>query len=72
MERDRYALDAEKKENIELLKTGNNLKMAVSEKETELEAVMAKRKCLEEKKKIFHKMFTRNIYIKCIFTYLMI
>ena len=51
LERDRYALDAEKKENIELLKMSNSFKWVASEKETELEAVMAKRKCLQDKRK---------------------
>ena len=51
LERDKYALDAEKKENLELLKMSNGFKRAASEKEAELEAVMAKRKCLEDKRK---------------------
>ena len=51
----------------------NSFKRAASEKETELEAVMAKRKCLEQKKEKYSiEMFTRNIDIKFIFTYLMI
>ena len=73
LERDRYALEAEKKQNVELLKMSNSFKKTASEKETELEAVMPKRKCLKDKKeKYFIEMFTRNIDIKFIFTYLMI
>ena len=51
LERDRSALDAEKKENIELLKMLNSFKRTASEKGAELEAAMAKRKCLEDKRK---------------------
>ena len=49
--RDRSALDAEKKENIELLKMLNSFKRTASEKGAELETAMAKRKCLEDKRK---------------------
>ena len=51
LERDRSALDAEKKENIELLKMLNSFKRTASEKGAELETAMAKRKCLEDKRK---------------------
>ena len=47
-----------KRENIELLKLSRSFKMAASEKEIELEAVLAKRKCLEDKRK--------NISQKCL------
>ena len=40
-----------KKENLELLKLSNGLKRAVEQKQTELGAVLGKRKCLEEKEK---------------------
>ena len=50
LEKDRCALDAEKKENIELLKISNSFKRAASEKETKLEAVMALKKCLDDKR----------------------
>ena len=39
------------KRKIELLKMSHSFKRAASEKETELEVVMAKRKCLENKRK---------------------
>ena len=50
MEAGKYACDAEKKENLELLKLPNGLKRA-EKKDTELGAVLEKRKCLEKKKK---------------------
>ena len=50
-ETDKYAYDAEKKENLELLKLSNGLKKAAEKKQTELGAVLEKRKCLEKKEK---------------------
>lgn len=52
--RDRYALDADKKEN-RIIKDVKQLNRAATEKETELDIVLAKRKCLEDKRKIFHR-----------------
>ena len=49
-EADKYAL-AEKKENLELVKLANGVKRAVKKKQTELGAVLEKKKCFEEKKK---------------------
>ena len=50
-EANKYAYDAEKKANLELLKLSNGLKRAAEKKQTELGAVLEKRKCFEEKKK---------------------
>ena len=47
-EADKYACDAERKENLEQL---NGLKRDAEKKQTELGAVLVKGKCLEEKKK---------------------
>ena len=55
LERERYALDAEKKGNMELLKCQTALKGQP-----------------RQKKNYFKEMFTGNIDIKFIFTYLMI
>ena len=49
---DKYAYDVEKKENLELLKLFNGLKKAAEKKQNELVAVLEKKKCLDEKKKI--------------------
>ena len=51
IEADKYVFDAEKKENLELLKLSNDLKRAAEKKHTELGAVLEKWKCLEEKSK---------------------
>ena len=51
VEADKYAYDAEKKENLEMLKLSNGLKRAAEKGQTQLGAVLEKRKCLEEKKK---------------------
>ena len=48
---DKYAYDAEKKENLELLKLSNGLKRAAEKKQNELVAALEKKKCLDEKKK---------------------
>ena len=50
-EADQYACDTEKKENLELLKLSNGLKRVAEKKQTELAAVLEKRKCLKKKKK---------------------
>ena len=61
------------KRNIELLRMSNSFKRAASEKEAELEVVIAKRKWLEkQKEKDFIGMFTRNADIEFILMYLMI
>ena len=52
LESDKYAFDAEKKENLELLQFSNGLKRVDEKKQAELSAVLGKRKCLIEKKKI--------------------
>ena len=52
LESDKYAFDAEKKENLELLQFSNGLKRVAEKKQAELSAVLGKRKCLIEKKKI--------------------
>lgn len=51
LESDKYAFDAEKKENLELLQFSNGLKRVAEKKQAELSAVLGKRKCLIEKKK---------------------
>ena len=50
-EADKYAYDAEKKENLELLKLSNGLKRSAEKKQAELGAVLEKRKCFEENKR---------------------
>ena len=47
----KYAYDAEKKENLELLKLSNRLKRSAEKKQAELGAVLEKRKCFEENKR---------------------
>lgn len=42
-ESDKYALEAESKENLELLKLSNSLKRAAKEKQEELEQCIAKK-----------------------------
>ena len=54
---DKYAYDAEKKENLELLKLSHGLKKAAEKKQTELGAVLEKRKCLEKKEKTCKVIF---------------
>ena len=51
LERDRHAVNAGKKKNRIIKDVSHSFKRAASEKETELEVVMAKRKCLENKRK---------------------
>ena len=47
----------QRKRKTELLKISNSFKRTASEKETRLEAVLAlKKKCLDDKKKIFHRI----------------
>ena len=51
-EADKYAYDAKNNRNlVEFLKLSNWLKEAAEKKQTELGAVIEKRKCLKEKKK---------------------
>ena len=49
-EADEYACDAEKKENLELLKLSNGLHRAAEKKQIELGAVLKERKYEENKK----------------------
>ena len=51
VEADKYAYDAEKKENLELLKLSNGLKRSAEKKQAELGTVLEKRKCFEENKR---------------------
>ena len=70
LEIDRYALDVEKKESIELSKISNNFKSAAPGKETELEAVMAKRKRLEDKRKNISQKCLQEILILNLFLHI--
>ena len=51
LESEKYDFEAEQKENLEILKLSNGLKRAAKKKQAELDNVLAKKKCLEEKKK---------------------
>ena len=51
LQSEKYDFEAEQKENLEILKLSNGLKRAAKEKQAELGNVLAKKKCLEEKKK---------------------
>ena len=51
LQSEKYDFEAEQKENLEILKLSNGLKRAAKEKQAELDNVLAKKKCLEEKKK---------------------
>ena len=51
LQSEKYDFEAEQKENLEILKFSNGLKRAAKEKQAELDNVLAKKKCLEEKKK---------------------
>ena len=51
LQSEKYDFEAEQKENLEILKLPNGLKRAAKEKQAELDNVLAKKKCLEEKKK---------------------
>ena len=51
LQSEKYDFEAEQKENLEILKLSNGLKCAAKEKQVELENVLVKKKCLEEKKK---------------------
>ena len=52
----------QRKRKTELLKILNSFKRTASEKETRLEAVLASKKCLDDKKK--KKIFHRIVYEK--------
>ena len=51
LQSEKYDFEAEQKENLEILKLSNSLKRAAKGKQAELDNVLAKKKCLEEKKK---------------------
>ena len=51
LQSEKYEFEAEQKENLEILELSNGLKRAAKEKQAELDNVLAKKKCLEEKKK---------------------
>ena len=51
LQSEKYDFEAEQKENLEILKLSNGLKRAAKEKQAELDNVLAKKKCLAEKKK---------------------
>ena len=51
LQSEKYNFEAEQKENLEILKLSNGLKRAAKEEQAELDNVLAKKKCLEEKKK---------------------
>ena len=65
LESDKYAFDAEKKENLELLQFSNGLKRVAEKKQAELSAVLGKRKCLIEKKKnnLIDNFFTYHCFL---------
>ena len=51
LQSEKYDFEAEQKENLEILKLSNSLKRTAKGKQAELDNVLAKKKCLEEKKK---------------------
>ena len=70
LERDRYALDTKKKDNLELLKMLNSFRRAASKKETEFEAALAKRICLEDKRKNISEKCLQEILISNLFLHI--
>ena len=67
LQSEKYDFEAEQKENLEILKFSNGLKRAAKEKQAKLDSALAKKKCLEEKKKnivyIYIHMFHCNVSI---------
>ena len=61
-ETDKFAIEAEKKKNFELLTMSNSLKRAAKDKQSELDNLVTKNGYIEEKKQALHRD-TLYIYI---------
>ena len=54
-ETDKFAIEAEKRKNFELLTMSNSLKRSAKDKQPELDNLVKKKRCIEEKKQALHR-----------------
>ena len=54
-ETDKFAIEAEKRKNFELLTMSNSLKRSAKDKQPELDNLVKKKRCNEEKKQALHR-----------------